>query len=264
MTQSLRKTLALLSVLRRDPREFYERTTQIIELRSDKLFRRSPNYPAVSWDTLIQDMEEHFGPVAHILNESALKDIGEKVRQSLKKIERTAPSTLIYNADYNLARYCYLVCRLLKPSIVLETGVAYGLTSAYILRALEENSHGMLYSVELPLPGQKADELVGIAIPEDLKGRWNLQYGFSKRLLPPLLREVGTVDIFVHDSCHTYRCMNQEFETVWPHIRSGGMLIADDVQGNSSFSELQERSLVFQRVVEEADKQALFGVTVVK
>ena len=267
--ESLRKALTLVSILPRRPQEFNDRAVQGVELRLDRLFRSRPDYHAASWESLIQDMEEYFGRVVDILSEPALGDIEERVRQRLKNMEHTALFSLtwftpIYSAGHNLARCCYLACRLLQPSIVLETGVAYGVTSAYILRALEENGQGRLYSVELPRPGRKANEFVGIAIPEGLKGRWNLYHGFSKRVLPKLLREVGSVDIFMQDSCHNYRCMKREFDAVWPCMRTGGMIIVDDIQENSSFSELQERGLAFQRVVEQADKQSLFGVAVIK
>jgi predicted O-methyltransferase YrrM len=259
---SLQKALAFLSILPQRPQEFVERVFQIIDYRFDRLFRKRPDYEVVNWESLLQDMEEYFGQVLDILDEPALGNIEEKVNQHLKNIESKAPFSLICNADRSLARGCYLACRLLKPEIVLETGVAHGVTSAYILRALEENGVGKLCSVELPPPGLRADEFVGAAIPEDLKGRWHLYYGFSKQVLPKLLGEVETVDVSVHDSCHTYRCMKREFETVWPHMRSGSMIIADDIEIHSAFNELKKRGLAFQRVVKEVDKQSLFGVAV--
>ncbi len=262
--ESLNKALAFLSILPQHPQEFSKRMFQIIELRFDSLFRRQPKYQAVSWESLTHEMEEYFEQVVDILNEPALRNIEEKVNQHSKNIEYTGPFSLSCNADRSLARCCYLVCRVLKPEIVLETGVAYGITSAYILRALQENGVGTLCSVELPPPGQRAEEFVGAAVPEDLKSRWKLYHGFSKQVLPKLLEEVETVDVFVHDSCHTYRCMKREFETIRPHMRPGGMILADDIQFNSAFGELKERNLAFQRFVEQADKQSLFGVALTK
>jgi predicted O-methyltransferase YrrM len=38
----------------------------------------------------------------------------------------------------------------MSPNIVLETGAAYGVTSAFIVQALEVNRKGTLISVDLP------------------------------------------------------------------------------------------------------------------
>ncbi|RMG03228.1 MAG: hypothetical protein D6735_08975 [Acidobacteria bacterium] len=71
--------------------------------------------------------------------------------------------------------------------MVLETEVGYGVTSAFILKALEVNGHGTLHSVDLPPLGCDADQFVGILIPELLKYRWQLHRGVSRRVLPSLL-----------------------------------------------------------------------------
>jgi hypothetical protein len=48
------------------------------------------------------------------------------------------------------AHSIYAVVRILKPRAMVETGVANGKSSALILRALERNGSGRLYSVDLP------------------------------------------------------------------------------------------------------------------
>jgi len=44
----------------------------------------------------------------------------------------------------------YVLCRTTKPAVVVETGVASGTSSSYILRALDRNSQGRLYSIDVP------------------------------------------------------------------------------------------------------------------
>jgi predicted O-methyltransferase YrrM len=44
----------------------------------------------------------------------------------------------------------YTIIRCLKPRIVIETGVANGASSTFILSALEKNNLGKLYSIDLP------------------------------------------------------------------------------------------------------------------
>ena len=146
----------------------------------------------------------------------------------------------------------YLICRLLGPERVVETGVASGTSSAYILKAMEANARGTLDSIDLPnyeevltqtrpdvyraacsivSPGRE----VGWAIPPGLKGRWSLHIGPSSELLPKVLEAAGPIDLFLHDSEHTYETMIFEYRTAWPHLRTGGVLLSDDVGWNAAF-----------------------------
>jgi len=130
----------------------------------------------------------------------------------------------------------YAAVRALKPETVVETGVASGVSSAYVLLALARNQRGTLHSVEIGdssyLPAGKEP---GWIVPDRLRTRWRLHIGDSAEVLPSLLRELGGVDIFIHDSLHTYEHMKFEFEMARPYIRHGGLLLADDAQWNSAF-----------------------------
>ncbi len=117
----------------------------------------------------------------------------------LDKTSRVAPFTTRHHADLSLARLCYAVCRLLRPEIVLETGVAYGVTTALVLKALQVNGKGRLYSIDLPPLGENADAFVGYLVPEALRARWTVNRGVSKRVLPQLLPRLGRVDLFIPD-----------------------------------------------------------------
>lgn len=135
--------------------------------------------------------------------------------------------------------------RALGPEIVVETGTAAGMSSSFIGAALVENGHGAMYSIDLPVPcsqshacadGSKYDwpiRGVGWAVPAPLRdalGRRSiLLTGDVRDVLPHLLDDLGQIDIFFHDDLHLPEHMLWEFQLVWPHIRSGGVLVADDV-----------------------------------
>jgi hypothetical protein len=101
-----------------------------------------------------------------------------------------------------------------------------------------ENKKGTLQSVDLhyrdgvTFPAGKS---LGWVIPEEYKNRWKLHLGESRKVLPKLMRELQMLDIFLHDSRHTYRTMMGEFQTVWPYISKGGFLVADDIRLNDAF-----------------------------
>jgi predicted O-methyltransferase YrrM len=74
--------------------------------------------------------------------------------------------SLAHNADKDLAQLCYVTCRVLRPQAVVETGVRYGISSAYILQALHIKGCGRLWTVDLP-PLAPADTPQATSRPTD-------------------------------------------------------------------------------------------------
>jgi len=132
----------------------------------------------------------------------------------------------------------YITVRAFRPDVVVETGVANGVSSAYLLLALDKNGRGRLHSVDLGNPVfLPAGKPPGWIVPESLRNRWNLLIGDSRQLLPKLLSELRTVDVFIHDSLHTYDQMLWEYRTAYPYLRPGGLLFSDDAGWNPAFEE---------------------------
>lgn len=136
----------------------------------------------------------------------------------------------------------YAAIRALTPDVVVETGIANGVSSAHLLLALQKNGRGSLHSVGLAdhayLPHAKSP---GWLVPDWLRPGWHIHIGDARDVLPDLLRQLGKIDVFIHDSLHTYDHMMWEFDIAYPHIRSGGLLIADDALWNRSFHDLARK-----------------------
>jgi len=124
----------------------------------------------------------------------------------------------------------YLIVRILRPRYVVETGVAAGRSSAFILCALHDNNKGELFSID-------PDPRSGYAIPKELKYRWHFVNSTSQESLPELLRNLGYIDMFLHDSLHTYEVMFFEYISAWPLIKRGGVLLSHDISFNSAFED---------------------------
>ena len=129
----------------------------------------------------------------------------------------------------------YLLTRILKPNCVVETGVASGASSSYILQALCDNNRGVLHSIDLPPADLPSGHESGWIVPESLRSRWTLHVGDSRKLLTPLLEQLGQIDFFLHDSLHTYDHMLWEFDTAWGYLRKGGVFLSHDVGANEAF-----------------------------
>jgi predicted O-methyltransferase YrrM len=124
--------------------------------------------------------------------------------------------------EERLALYC--TTKLLEPKIAVETGVGPGVSTTFILGALNT---GVLHSIDW---GKKYGEEsksypVGFVIPENLKQKWVLHTGDSKTTLKPLLDSLGNVDLFFHDSEHTYEHVLFELTSAWSHMKRGVMLV---------------------------------------
>jgi len=206
-------------------------------------------------------MEAHFGHEAGTLQESALSEIEQYVRHKAAAVRYEERDTLDWAATTIFAHCCYLACRLRRPDTVVEIGVAYGVASAFILRALEENGHGVLHSIDLPPLLRNFDRFWGFAVPKKLRNRWRLHRGPSKQVLPKVLEETDTVDIFVRDGSPTYRATRQDFDIVWSFLRAEGIIIANQVELNRAFNELQRQHPGLWRFIRDFDERPVFGGT---
>lgn len=167
-----------------------------------------------------------------------LKEADKITRDMLRQVEDAELGTML-----SLLRgpIIYVCTRALKPAVMIETGVASGSSTYFILQAMELNRKGILYSIDLPnvdpgaiVPGGKQ---IGWLVPSELKSRWKLILGRSQDKLPLLLKDLESVDAFLHDSEHTYETMMFEYETVWSNLKDSGLLLSDDVRWNRAFNE---------------------------
>jgi Methyltransferase domain len=171
------------------------------------------------------------------------------------------------DADPAVARTVWCLTFHLRPEVVLETGVARGLTSRFALEALARNGAGRLWSIDLPPSQVRAPGLAdqtGVAVPPELRGRWTLLRGTSRQCLPSLVDGLArldlSVDLFIHDSLHTGRNVRFELDRVWPRLGADGVALVDDVEQNAAFSSFaREHPEAATLVCDAADGRSQFG-----
>lgn len=148
----------------------------------------------------------------------------------------------------------YAVIRASRPRLMIETGVLHGMTSAFLLRALQRNEAGRLISIDLPsysdtgpsnrdgyfatLPPGKPP---GWMVAADLKERWDLRLGPSAAVLPSLQLASGAIDFFLHDSDHTDDTMTFELEFAWAALSPLGILVCDNIDSCDAFERFCRR-----------------------
>lgn len=180
--------------------------------------------------------------------------------ESEKYPSRNKPYPTDYSLSASSGLFLYILCKLIKPENVVETGVAYGNSSSYILQALKENKKGTLYSIDSVFRPWESKEMIGAAIPDELRQNWQFVFGSTTEKLPKVLKQLGSIDIFFHDSLHTYQNMMFEFETAWPFIKKNGFLLSDDIIENNAFNKFYSAMNVEPFIMSQENNVGLFGI----
>jgi hypothetical protein len=213
---------------------FFERILPLFEIRLNQfLFSRKPTTQNIrSFDGFINSVSVVNAELSSYLKpNSEAEKAFQKVQANIGEIndKNRLPFPIYYNADISLGVLCYALTRSLKPNIVIETGVGYGITSSLILLALEKNNCGKLRSIDLHPLSDVEGRFIGIAIPEHLRHRWRLERGSSRRLLKEVISREKEINVFVHDSANIYTLQKWEFSTVWGKLTPGGAAVFNNI-----------------------------------
>lgn len=243
-----------------DPRELSDRVRMTLAARwSSKIDMRGSYAPIPV--LRIPEMMRSVGIDAPSFSDAPGLDEIEQYVRSLADEENLYGRR--HNMDLALARLAYMLTRALRPQVIVETGVAFGVSTAFLLQALEQNGQGVVHSIDLPPLVDVEGRFTGRAVPEALRDRWTLHRGSAARVLPEVLKSVGKVDMFVHDSLHTRRHMAWEFETVSAYLSPGSVLLADDVDKNTAFGDwLASVPTRLSLTLSEPDKARIAGIGV--
>lgn len=138
-----------------------------------------------------------------------------------------------------------------QPRIVVETGVAHGLSTRRILQAMElagKSEDYRLHSVDID-PRVRSKELLG-------HPKWSFHLLAPSTNLETIFSDIGSVDLFLHDSEHSYDNQMYEYELAYSYLRPGGILLSDDISWSNAFKDFCERYSLRPLILSEAPKVA--------
>lgn len=166
-------------------------------------------------------------------------DLSDAADERVRELQRrTAARELIFPerfaVEHESARFLYMLVRSTRPDLMVETGVANGASTFLILAAMKENGIGRLVSIDI------SDRVAGLLTDEEREaGAWELRViepgGFAAAL-----DGLDQIDVFMHDSDHSYENVVLELTTAWPRIRPGGIIISDDGEHTFGFIDAME------------------------
>jgi hypothetical protein len=100
-------------------------------------------------------------------------------------------------------------------------------------------------------------------VTDACRPRWSYLEGSSKQRLPPLVAEVGHVEMFVHDSLHTAANTLFEMEQAASVMPAGGVMLVDDIDSHTGFETFAARHSGYRTIVcRPTDRPGLFGIAV--
>lgn len=201
-------------------------------LQSLRWYFRSKEYTNFTYDIsdkckkyLVDFIANTFG-ITHDEVVSYLREVEEDSELAdhfLKQVPQTADR---YFADLPI-RYgrrigWYAILRILKPRIVVESGVDRGVgtcvLAAAMLRNAKEGYGGKVIGLDI-------NPFAGSYVAGSYSSIVEIVHGDS---LAFLLTTDQSVDVFIHDSNHSAEHETQEFEQVWPKLSKNGVIISDN------------------------------------
>ena len=194
------------------------------EIPSDCLFTD----PFVLLSKMLGDISEESKDTITTEFESLSEDVSR--RYALRKL--TFPE--YYKVGDSSSLLIYALIRLLEPRTVLETGVANGHSTYYILNALSKNGKGELWSTDIDLDvGGLFDR------EEEICKRWHFELIDERNSISSfrnVLNKMSKIDLFIHDSGdHNYKLQWSEYHSVLQSMADDSLLASDDVNNSYAF-----------------------------
>lgn len=125
----------------------------------------------------------------------------------------------------------YALVRAVQPDHVVEAGTHLGLGSCAIGAALVRNGHGHLTTIDI-------DPEAGHLIGATWTGVIDRRTGPSVEMMDGLV----DVDVFIHDSLHTYEYETRELAAIEPRLRRDAIVVSDNAHESAALADWAERT----------------------
>ncbi len=202
-------------------------------------FEKNTSVEAKQW--AIQNTNRTVEEFCRSIDSSLYSEIYEDVKliekEAMKKLSKLEVS-LGGGGNYILL---YFLIIKFKPQNVVETGVAAGWSSLFILRALKKNGKGHLFSSDFPYFRLKnPEQYIGyLAKDETNKENWSLDIRGDEVALKEFVNKLNNneIDLFHYDSDKSYLGRDRALKILSSKLNSKTIIIFDDIQNNLHFKD---------------------------
>ncbi|MEM0128494.1 MAG: class I SAM-dependent methyltransferase [Thermoplasmatales archaeon] len=180
----------------------------------------------------------------------ATKRIVEGSLEVWKHVRSVIGSGRYWQITKDEVKALYSLIAAKRPNVVIETGMGPGVSTTAILYAIGRDAK--VISIDPGEPYGKGDKEVGFVIPEDLKKNLKYVKGRTSEMLAGVLMQVGKVDVFFHDSDHSYGNVMFELETVLQYLNSQFLIIVDNYDWSDAPADFaRTRGLRLQHIADD-------------
>jgi len=158
-----------------------------------------------------------------------------------------------FDCEAGLASFLYAFILSSKPEVIVETGVANGITTNIIMRALEKTG-GALHSFDVD--PRTENVYTG-------NGSWtfHLLEGNFERDLEGKVSRIGKVDLWIHDSNHGYQWQAFEYSLAITSLHPTGLIVSDDIDSSTAWGFASKS--IFKKSFGVFDSRKFFGVATI-
>jgi len=232
------------------PCEAVARARQRLDLRRFSGDLRLDYGPVEDWEA---ELHRQLGLPSACDGRNDFHDLYEGLRQFLTDFPNH------HDADPSLAKAIWCIACHTGPEKVVETGVARGVSSRFVLEGLARTGSGHLWSIDLPPLLTGFHGAVGAAVPDELRNRWTYVRGSSRRQLPRVFDAVAPIDFFIQDSVGTRPTVLLELDLAWQALRPHGWLVVNAINRSEAFQDFLERHAPSWFVVGRAGVKSRLG-----
>ena len=186
--------------------------------------------------TSITKVEEFFNEIQN----------NEKLRAHISSSWAGDPSMADAKLGYGRRIGWYAFIRILKPKVIIETGVHHGVGSCVIATALiknlEEGYPGRYFGTDI-------DKNAGMLFVNEFAEVGTILFGDSIYSLKLIENQI---DVFINDSDHSADYEMQEYETIKSLLSTNALILGDNSHVTDSlrkFSQINQRKFIFFREV---------------
>lgn len=216
------------------------------------------NYHGVSANWLAKQVEGIFQSVdGLVLNCGEFSNldkslIAEGERVYLEVLQENSGMNLgkNYDCEIGLASFLYSFIISTSPEVVIETGIANGITTNVIMRALEQTG-GSLHSFDID--SRTSNVYSGF-------GKWEfhlLKENYERDLAEQVL-QIHQPSLWVHDSNHGFKWQAFEYSLAHKTLDLGGVLVSDDIDSSTAWGIIGNQ--LFDSSFAVFDKRKFFGI----
>ena len=163
-------------------------------------------------------------------------DDGRKVYLETIEDVKIKVASESWNAEMNLCILLFSLIRVNRPQIVVETGVANGITTRVIMSALSEYG-GHLHSFDI---------LAAASRVYTGNGNWHFHLlstrGAAKEI-NLIVQEIPEIDMWVHDSNHGSTWQEFEYRLALSKLSKSGILVSDDIDASPAWAKVSSEIL---------------------